>query len=117
MATRRDIKRLLKIFIILVAVFTLLVYAGFRAKNLFLGPQLNILSPTDGQVVEQSLVEIVGTAKNISFLKLNDNKIFTDEKGVFKEKLLLSYGYNIISVEVEDRFGRVVKKTIRLIYK
>jgi hypothetical protein len=117
MATRRDIKRLLKILAVVFVVLILIVYAGFRAKNWFLGPQLTITSPADGQVVEQSLVEITGTAKNISFLKLNDGKIFTDENGVFKEKLLLSYGYNIISVEVEDRFGRVVKKNIRLIYK
>jgi hypothetical protein len=117
MATRRDIKRLLKILAVVFVVLTLIIYAGFRAKNLFLGPQLEITSPTDGQVVDQSLVEISGTARNISFLKLNDAKIFTDENGLFKYKLLLSYGYNIISVEADDRFGRVVKKNIRLIYK
>jgi hypothetical protein len=117
MSTRRDIKRLLQIIIVVFVALTLLTYAGFKAKNLFLGPRLEVLSPIDGQVLDQSLVEITGTAKNISFLKLNDNKIFTDEEGRFKEKLLLSYGYNIISVEADDRFGRVVKKNIRLIYK
>lgn len=117
MSTRRGIKRILKILTLILVAGTILIYAGFKAKDLVLGPQLAITSPIDGAVMDQSLVEITGTVKNISFLRLNDNKIFADEHGVFREKLLLSYGYNIISVEADDRFGRSIQKTIRLIYK
>ena len=48
---------------------------------------------------------------------MNDRQMFTDEEGEFSEKLLLSYGYNIITVKAKDRFGRETKKTLELIYK
>ena len=40
-----------------------------------------------------------------------------DEKGNFEEKLLLSYGYNIMTIEGWDKFGRETKETIEMVYK
>jgi hypothetical protein len=92
-------------------------YAIFQARNIILGPIIEINSPENGISVNKSLVEIVGKARNISHISMNDNQIFTDDKGVFREKLLLSYGYNIITIRVRDRFDREVTKKLELIYK
>ena len=95
----------------------IVVYGAFRAKSLVEGPDIAITSPQDGAITSESLTTLSGFAHNISFLTLNGAKIFTDESGAFKERVLLSYGYNIITLEAKDRFGRTAQKTLQLIYK
>lgn len=92
-------------------------YGMYRAKTIAEGPKVFIESPEDGSLLSESLVTISGTAKNISFLNLNGAQIFTDESGRFEEKILLSYGYNVITLEAKDRFGRKTEKSLQLMYK
>ena len=80
------------------------------------GPKLTIKSPTPNTAVSSPLVEVTGQAKRISRIYLNDNQIFTDESGQFKEKLLLAPGYTIIKLKVQDRFGRQVEQRFGLVY-
>jgi hypothetical protein len=115
--TRREVKTILKTFLIVSSFLLLLGYAGFRAENLVRGPGLTITSPQTGTTTESALIEVQGVTRNISYVTLNGDKITTDKDGVFKSKLLLSYGYNIITVEAKDRFGRVINRTIQLVYK
>lgn len=117
MTDRLRTKRLLGIWIIIVIAAGLVGYAAFQAEALFLGPRLIVDSPISGMSTSTSLVTIEGRASNISYLTLNGNKIFTDEQGKFKERILLSYGYNIITVSAIDRFERSVTKSLQLIYK
>ena len=117
MTDRLKTKRLLRIWII-IAVSTILVgYAAFQAEAFFLGPRLTIDSPLSGISTSTSLISIEGRASNISYLTLNGAKIFTDERGYFKERILLSYGYNIVTVAAIDRFDRTVTKSLQIIYK
>ena len=113
----KNLNTYLKIIGIIVFVTAIFGYAFFQARNIVLGPVVEITNPMNGASVESSLVEITGKVKNISHINMNDNQIFTDDKGVFNEKLILSYGYNIITINARDRFGRVVKKKLELIYK
>lgn len=115
--TRKETIKIVRVSMIVITLALLFGYAGFRAKSFITGPILSIEYPKNGQSIENALVEISGNAKNISFLSLNGNKIFTDESGLFKEKILLSYGYNVITVEAKDRFGRIKSESIQLIYK
>lgn len=117
MTDRLKTKRLLRIWLIIVVVAGLLGYVAFQAEALFLGPRLTIDSPLSGLSTSTSLVTIEGTASNISYLTLNGAKIFTDEMGNFKERILLSYGYNIVTLSATDRFDRTVTKSLQLIYK
>jgi hypothetical protein len=117
MTDRRKLRGLLKIWIALLAILVIIGYGTFRAKNLALGPSVEILSPQNGVTVDDPLIEVRGTAKNISFLSLNGNKIFTDESGAYDEKILLATGYNIVTLKAEDRFGRSVVKQLQLISK
>ncbi len=117
MTDRLKVKRLLKIWTTVSVIVIILGYGMFQAKNLIAGPEIEISSPANGTLVGESLIEIQGTAKHISFFTLNGDKIYTDEAGVFKEKILLSYGYNVMTLEAKDRFGRTVTETLELIYK
>lgn len=117
MTDRVRTKRLLKIWIVIVIAAGFLGYAAFQAEALYLGPRLTIDSPISGLSTSTSLVTIIGSASNISYLSLNGEKIFTDEQGDFRERILLSYGYNIVTLSAIDRFGRTVTKSLQLIYK
>jgi hypothetical protein len=117
MTDRRKVKLLVRIWIAIGAISLIVGYGAFRAKSLVEGPDIGITSPLNGATSTESLITLEGYAKNISFLTLNGNKIFTNESGMFTEKVLLSYGYNIMTLEAKDRFGRTTSKTLQLIYK
>ncbi|MDO8510516.1 MAG: hypothetical protein Q7S15_02740 [bacterium] len=103
-----------------VASFLILFVAGYsfyQARKLIAGPRIAIESPSNGAMLGSSIVEIVGKAENISFISMNDRPIYVDEQGIFKEKLLLAYGYNIIKVAARDKFGRNTVETLEVVYK
>lgn len=103
------------IIAILVASFA--IFGLYKAKDFLMGPEIIIKSPSNGQTVSSSYLEITGTTKNISSLRLNGNQIFTDEKGFFKQGLLLARGYSIIEISAQDKFGRNVEKKLEIIMK
>ena len=102
-----------KIIIIgLISLFCL--YALFESLKLILGPSITVSSPQNWSTINEESVIVVGQAKRISTIWLNDRKIYIDEQGDFKEKLLLAPGYTIITLRAEDRFGRTTKETLSL---
>jgi hypothetical protein len=100
---------------IMIVLFLLLAfYALYQARALLIGPQIWITSPRDGQTVENSLVTIEGRAKNIAWMSLNDRPIFTDENGLWSEKLAVSEGISIMTLKARDRFGREIEERVRI---
>jgi len=113
----QNIASILKILIVVLVVFIIIGYTYYKTKDFISGPIITILSPVNGSTLYNALVDIKGTAKNISYISINDRQIFTDEAGFFVEKLLLYPGYNIISIKASDKFERNIEKTLELIYK
>lgn len=99
------------------SVLIVISFTLFQSRSIIAGPKIEIFTPESGSTASDSLVEIRGKTQNISEIKLNNRSIFIDEEGNFEEKLLLSYGYNIITIEGRDRFNREEKKTIELVLK
>jgi len=106
----------IKTAVIILAIGTILGYTYYQTKNLVSGPQIEIYSPKNGSGTQEKLITIEGIAKNISKISLNDSPIYVDQDGVFKEKLLLAQGYNIIELTVEDRFGRIKDEKLEVVY-
>ena len=104
-------------FIIIFSVIILLSYGVFNARNLIIGPIIEVYSPNQNTETKENLLIIKGRAKNISFLSLNSKPIFVDMEGLFEEKLLLSPGSNIIEIRAKDRFKKEILKTIKVYYK
>lgn len=101
---------------ILLAIGVIFVaYVLFQARYLILGPGIKVTSHQDGSVATTSVITLSGTARNAAWLTLNNRQIFTDEKGVWREKLILSEGQSIISLRVRDRFGRNAGESLRLL--
>lgn len=107
----------IKLFVITASIILLVSYGLFNARNLIMGPTIEIFSPTTDLETEQNILVIKGRAKNISFLSLNEKPIFVDKEGLFEEKLLLSPGSNIIEIKAKDRFKKEVLETIKVYYK
>ena len=104
-----------KVAAFIILVVGILGYTYFQTKNIIIGPVIIITSPHNGSTLETPVIDVIGMTKNISHITLNDRKIFVDEGGSFSEKLLLSPGYNIITIQAEDKFGRKTKKVLELV--
>ena len=113
----RTPKLIIGIGIIILVTTGLIVYAYFQSREYLRGPVILIEEPQNGSLSTTSLVAIRGSAHNVSFLTFNGRQIFTDEKGIFRESLLLQNGYNIMTLEAKDRFGHKVEKRLELVYK
>lgn len=117
MASRKTAAFYLKTLIIILCILVISGYALYRSRALREGPNITLDSPKDGELFNTSEVYISGIAKNIAFISLNDRQIFTDETGRFSEKLLLPYGYTILTLEAKDKFGKMVIKKVEVVYK
>lgn len=106
---------LAKIVVILGVIVVIGIYSYSRIKNLISGPLIEIISPINGSLVQDSLVEVTGITKNISKITLNGRPITINQEGKFGEQLVVPLGYNIISVEGTDRFGKKKLKTIQIV--
>ena len=103
-------------YIFLITSFLLLTsYSIYQARSIILGPRIWIDIPQDGQTVESPLVTIEGRSRNIAWISLNDRQIFTDETGKWSEKLIVSEGLSIMTVEARDRFGHETEKSVQII--
>ncbi|MEK9174132.1 MAG: hypothetical protein AAB845_02595 [Patescibacteria group bacterium] len=92
---------------IAVTFFALLIaYALFQGRYLILGPKVVIDSPVQDSLVDEGVLMVIGEAKNVAYLSLDDRQIYTDTNGRFEEKLIAHKGINIIKLEARDRFGR-----------
>ena len=93
------------------------LYGYSRTIDLVRGPQIEILSPVTGTTYSKEMVTVTGQVQHIAKIYLNDNQIFTDDQGFFREPLLLLPGYNILTLKAEDLFGRQITKQIKLVYQ
>jgi len=110
-------KTCLKIGIICLIMLIIGSYSLFEARKIMTGPDIAISSPSNGAILYDSLVDVVGVAKNIKEISVNDRPIFIDENGNFNEKLLLYPGYNIIKLKAKDKFGNETEKEIQNILR
>ncbi|HEY4494628.1 MAG TPA: hypothetical protein VJC02_00825 [Candidatus Paceibacterota bacterium] len=114
---RQGIRKILKIFIFGLFLFVIVGYAIFASHDFILGPTISISEPKNGDIFYEPSVTIKGVAKRIRVITLNDREFTIDEEGNFKETVLLSPGYNIFKLFLEDKFGRSREYRLELIYK
>jgi hypothetical protein len=117
MTARFKMRKILAITLWVVSITIVLGYGTWRALLFIQGPSITVETPRNGVVVSDPFIEIRGSAKNISFITLNGARIYLNDEGVFDEHMLLAYGYNVITTEAVDRFGRKVRDDIEVVYK
>ena len=84
----------------------LVLYGGWKAAPLLIGPTLTLVSPIEGQSFPDGVVLLSGTAHRTEKMTLNGAPLLIDSSGSFATTLDLPSGGAILSITVTDRFGR-----------
>ncbi len=107
------IKALVAIGIVCVVGF----YFFHQSKAYIIGPQINIITPLNGETLAHSYVLIKGESANVSSLSVNGHPVLAGNFGNFETGLLLAKGYNIIRISAKDKFGRTAVKKLEVVVK
>lgn len=111
MFSRKLIIRILTILGILIVVG----YSFFALKDVLRGPRINIITPVSGYATTTQMITVAGRVLRGNLFFINNATTTIDLKGNFAEQLLLSSGYNIMTLEARDRYGRTSHETIEMI--
>ena len=83
-----------------------ILFLGYQFY-LFLGPpKLQVITPSDNQIFQESIVEVRGNSDRDAVVYINEKLISVDEQGNFSEEISLSPGGNTILIEAVSRRGR-----------
>lgn len=105
-------------YISLALIFTIIGgYTVFQFRHIVEGPSISFLIPNAGNLVHNPVFPVEGVVHNVREIQINGSNAFIDEAGNFNNTILLSEGYNVITVSGEDKFNRRVERKIELIYK
>ena len=107
-----------KIRVWIFGVFFLLIvlFAFARSTDLIFGVKIREVNLKDGAVLKESILKIIGNAKNAVNLTLNGREISIDLEGDFSETIALLPGYNTVNLKAIDKFGYQDEKNYKLIY-
>lgn len=112
-----SLKKVMKISGLFFIACIIVLYSFYQARFILEGPQITVWDPESGSTVSQTILDIKGEAKNIARLSLDGRQIFVNEQGAFRERVLLSKGLNMVTIQAEDKFGRETQKIIKLFFK
>lgn len=118
MDQKQSFKKTLKIVVLAIFFTSIVVFGFWRASDLLFGVEIEEVNieAINGTKVVDNIVNIKGRAENATNLKLNGREIFIDKAGYFDESIALLSGYNIITIEAEDKFKHTDTKYYQLIY-
>lgn len=86
------------VLFVIIGVFTYM-------KMSFLWEGVQIVASIE-KVGSSSLARVSGYAKNATFISLNGREIFIDKDGKFSEAISLISGFSVVTIKVEDKFGK-----------
>ena len=88
----------------------------YREYRIFVSePYLVLLEPSNGQSVSNDESTVVGKTDRDAKLFLNDQPIFVNEAGEFRERVRLQPGVNTVTVKVVNRFGKERVETVSVL--
>lgn len=112
-----EIRKLLQWTAVGIGILIILGYGVFAFKGIIWGPRIVLITPQSGFATTSPLIIVSGRAIRAKNLFLNGATTTLDLAGNFNESLLLSPGYNIMTLEGFDKYGRSTKKTIEMTLK
>ncbi len=109
-----DTKKNIKKIVIGVLFTAIILYGFFGFKDVIEGVNLTITGIEDGATYEEPVLELSGTAKNATYLSINNRDIAVSQEGTFTDVIVLVPGYNIITVKAQDKFKKEVTEEYRV---
>lgn len=103
------------LMVVFLVIFGLLGYIFYAVENFTSPPNLEIQSPSTETVIRQDSVEIMGKTNEGVSLKINDQVVFLDDNGNFKETVKLQQGLNNIELRATNRIKKETVKVIKIL--
>lgn len=113
MTRTTSIKKWLRLGLISGLFVFIIAFSFFQTKSLKRGAIISIENIADGAVFNTAVVALSGTAIHATHLTINGREIPVNQESRFTDELVLSPGYNIITVSGSDKF----KKSKTLVYR
>ncbi len=93
-----------------------IVFYLYREYRTFVSePYLTVLEPSNGISIGSDETTIAGKTDRDAKLFLNDQPVFVNEVGEFRERIRFQLGVNTIRVKVVNRFGKERAETVSVI--
>jgi len=109
-------KKLVRYGSIILLFIVIVGYGLWRSRDLLFGIRLSISGIKDGMTATDPLLSFSGTAYHAKAITVNLRPVSVAENGTWGDTIALLPGYNIVTVSVTDKFGRVISKNYRLYY-
>ena len=101
--------------LIILGILMVVGYSFFALKDVLRRPRIDITTPQTGYATTTPMITIAGRVLRGNLFFINNATTTIDIDGNFSEQLLLSSGYNIMTLEARDRYGRTGSEVIEMI--
>lgn len=88
------------------------VYFFFQYSSFFFPPELQVISPKNGQTIDGNIVEISGKTDPYATVTVNESEVYVDIQGSFKKSEYMFSGDNKISIVAKNRYGKETRKEV-----
>ena len=92
------------LFIILIIIFTF-----SRAYGLIQGPSIVLTDASPVSATQDGFVTLEGTVYRSAHFSINGRSVAPEQNGNFRERLLLTPGHTIMTLQARDRFDRTTQ--------
>jgi cytoskeletal protein RodZ len=92
-------------------------YLAWQVKGILTPPILNLYSPMEGAIINQTEITIAGETEKETHLTINGQEARVNEQGKFNTILNLSTGVNIITITATKKHGKTVTITRHVVVK
>lgn len=82
------------------------VYLGFQYINFISPPKLEVLKPSDGEVITKKTLLVTGKTDADAVIRVNNQPVLVDDEGLFSSELEIYEGTGEIEVKAISRSGK-----------
>ena len=114
---KKGLKKIISNIVIFGFFLFIIIYGISKTRLISQGVNLSVEGIENGKLYETGILEIKGNALRAKHLLINGRELNINQEGDFLDSLVLSPGYNIITISAEDKFGKVTKKVYEVMRK
>lgn len=98
--------KMLQISAIVLVVVGIIFYLWYQVSGLSRPPELEVFDPEQDKTVSEDLIVVTGRVDLDSVVSINEQPIYIDSSGNFKENISLQEGLNALEIKASNRFEK-----------
>ena len=100
--------KIIRNFLIILIILVCLFYLGYELRQILAPPSLEIIYPPDNLTIKEYSIDIEGKTDKESTVLINNQSVFLDRDGKFKENIELQDGLNTITIISRKKEGKEI---------